>query len=263
MPEDLPRVLRRCPGPELRALVDRYGRFFTLRELRQLLLNPFVDGEILTELASVRTLTRSPAAKAAIAAHARTPEAISTRFLPHLFWRHLLDISVNGKLRLSVRRVAERHLIERLPRLALGERIALARRASPAALGALLKTEEAGVLTAALDNPRAKEEVFMPLLRGAETSPQALALIAGHPRWRGRYEIRLALCRQPRTPFQHLQDLLPGLRRDDLKELLLIDDHSSLVHRWIRDLLHPPGDLGDVSAEPRATHDSDPGDTRP
>ena len=241
LPTDLLSQLRGSSGPNLRSLVEKYGRFFAMPELRQILLNPFVDGEIFEELASIRQLTQARAVQAAIAQHHRAPEAVAMRFVPHLFWRELLEISVNIRIRASVRRAAERYLLQRLPRLTAGEKIALARRAVPSTLGPLLQKEGSApdlrILGAALDNPRMTEQALIPLLRDEGALPRTLQKIADHPRWQNRYEIRVALCRNPQTPFRTIQDFLSSLSRDDLKGVGMVSGHSSVVLRWVSEHL--------------------------
>ena len=237
LPDDLLSRLRRSPAPELRRLVETYGRFFGMPEVRQMLLNPFVDGESLEELATIRTLSRVRAVQAALCRHHRTPESVAMRFLPHLFWRELLEITVHIRIRAAVRRAAERYLLERLPRLTLGEKVALARRAVPSTLGPLVLEGNPGILGAALDNPRATEEALIPLLRHPEAPSKALAQVAAHPRWGTRYEVMVALCRNARTPFGVLQESLPKLGREDLEGVLMVGAHSALVHLWAREEL--------------------------
>lgn len=236
-PEGLTSRLRRSPSRELKGLVADYGRFFGLPEVRQLLLNPFVDEDVLEELATIRSLCRTRAVQAALARHHRTPEPVAMRFLPHLFWRELLEVTVDIRIRASVRRAAERQLLDRLPRLTAGEKIALARRAVPSTSGPLVRDGDERILAAVLDNPRTTEEALIPLLRNVDAAPQLLRQVAVHRRWGTRYEIRVALCRNPQTPFADIRRLLPSLRRDDLVGVSMVSRHSTVVHGWVEDEL--------------------------
>lgn len=237
LPESIKLDLRRSGRDRLNRLVLDHGRLFGLPEVRQLLLNPFVDGEILQEVASIRHLTSAYPVKAALARHWKTPEPVAMRLVPHLFWRELLEICVDVRIRGPVRRAAERYLLERLSRLTLGEKISLARRIGPSAGRSLVVDAEPEVLSALMQNPRMTEEALMPLLTSDKASPQALYAVAEHPRWGTRYEIRSALCRNPQTPFSVVLRLLPELRREDLSGVATVAKHSGVVLRRVEELL--------------------------
>ena len=237
LPDDLLGRLSRASSLELRALVEDYGRFFGLPEVRQVLRNPFVDSDTIQELSTIRLLITSRPVQAAIARHFRAPERVAMRFIPNLFWRELLDITVDVRIRGPVRRVAERQMLERLPRLTVGERVALARRA-PATTGrALARSADLRVLGALLGNPRTTVQSLMPLLSHEEASPRALGEVAAHPRWGVRYDVQVALCRNPQTPFSEIFRLLPRLSRDDLEGIVAISQHSGVVVRRAEALL--------------------------
>ncbi len=223
--------MRRASAPELKDLLRDYGRFFTLAHVRQLLLNPFVDSEILQELATIRTLVALHPVRVAICKHPRTPEPVAMRWLPDLYWRELLEVTVDMRIRGAVRTVAERYLLERLPRLTRGEKIALARRATASTVKQLAKNADQRVLMALLDNPRTTEASLMPLLTDEGAAPRALAEVADHARWVTRYEVALALCLNPQTPFRQVFELLPRLGRGDLERVCGQAKHSSVVLR--------------------------------
>lgn len=229
--------MRRASAPELKVLLQDYGRFFALPQVRQILLNPFVDAELLQELATIRPLVALHPVRVAISKHPRTPEPVAMRFIPDLFWRELLEITVDVRIRGAVRMVAERYLLERLPRLALGEKIALARRATASTAKQLARKADSRVLAALLDNPRTTDLALMPLLTDEEASPRALEKIATHERWATRYEVALALCSNPQTPFRQIFKLLPKLNRRDLESVASHSRHSSVVLHKADELL--------------------------
>jgi hypothetical protein len=73
------------------------------------------------------------------------------------------------------------------------------------------------VIAALLENPRLTEGLLVPLAADENASPQALAVVAGNPKWASRYPIRAALCRNPRTPLGAGLALLPMLQKKDLE----------------------------------------------
>ena len=100
----------------------------------------------------------------------------------------------------------------------LGDRITLARLATPALLPELLAATERQVAESALVNPRLREEDLVSALRRDDVTPALVEAAAGSPRWASNYAVRLALVLQPRTPLplalQQISSLVPrDLRR--------------------------------------------------
>lgn len=172
-----------------------------------------------------------------LARNSRTPEAVAMRLLPGLFWRDLLEITLDVRVSPGVRAAAEGHLVKRLPRLAVGEKITIARRAGHGALAVLRHDPSLRVLAALLENPRLIEAVLLPLVTSEAASPQQLALVAGNPRWGSGYEIRRALARNPQTLSSTALTLLPTLRRSDLETIAVSERLSWLVRHQARELL--------------------------
>ena len=77
-----------------------------------------------------RSWMRSREVKLAFVANPRAPQVLARQFLPHLGWRDLAALSVNLRVSPVLRREAEKLLKTRLPELSVGEKVALARRAS-------------------------------------------------------------------------------------------------------------------------------------
>ncbi|MEO7795283.1 MAG: hypothetical protein ABIV06_10970, partial [Thermoanaerobaculia bacterium] len=115
------------------------------------------------------------------------------------------------------RRASEMRLVERLPALAVGEKMAIARSAAPGVLSAVRHDPTPRVIAALLENPRLTEGLLLPLLASEAALPAVLAVVAGNPRWSVRYPVRLALCQNSRTPLERALMLLPLLKRGDLE----------------------------------------------
>jgi hypothetical protein len=246
-PEGLAHRLRRAGSSELRRLTADHLRELTLREVRQILLNPYVTAEVIEELVLARHLLSGYAMRQALARHRRTPEAAALRFLPGLFWRDLLEITLDVCLRPAVRRSAEKYLVQRLPALAVGEKVSLARRASATVIAELRRDPSPRVVTALLDNPRLTEQLLTPLAVRS-TSPRVLDLVAQSARWGRLYEIRAALARNVASPFRAVFAILPTLRRDDVAALAADEQQSTVVRNraaevlaaWSRPKIDPP-----------------------
>lgn len=163
-----------------------------------------------------------------------TPEAQALELLPGLFWRDLAEVSLNIQLRPPLRAAAERQLAERLPALAEGEKVTLARRAAATVLGRLLRDPSRRVVAAALDNPRLTEGLLYPLVRRETTVPAVLALVAESPRWGNHYELKVGLAQNPATPLDVALRLLPSLKRSDLRTVALAPGVAAAVRQRAR-----------------------------
>ena len=104
--------------------------------------------------------------------------------------------------------------------LSLGERVALARRASRGLIGPLIGTHEGPVLRGLLGNVRLVEMEAVRVASCACKQPDLFRHMAGHPKWGMRRSVRLALLRNPRTPVPAALRLVEKLSPRDLRELV-------------------------------------------
>ncbi len=239
--EGLRARLGRSNAKELLRLVADQAQSLTIGDVRRVLRNPFATAEVIEALLGARRLLASYDVRSAIARHRRAPEAVALRFIPGLFWRDLLEISVDVRISPAVRQVSEKYLTQRLSRLATGEKMAIARRATAGVLAHLRQDPSLYVIKALLENPRLTEPVLLPMVADEATVPRALDLVAAQPRWGSRYEIRVALARNPRSPFRVILDILPTLRRRDLHAVANREVHSSFVRNRAKELLDSAG----------------------
>lgn len=131
----------------------------------------------------------------------------------------------------------ELHLGARLPELAVGEKVTIARRASSGILSQLRHDPNPQVIAALLDNPRLTEGLLAPVLHSAATPPAVLELIAADRRWGVRYPLRVALVRNPATPLKTSWRLLESLRKADLRPVAADPRIPEPVRRRARVLL--------------------------
>ncbi len=161
------------------------------------------------------------------------------RFVAGLYWRDLAAISLDVHVHPSVRRVAEKYLVQRLSRLTVGEKVTLARRSSGEVIAHLRHDPSVRVVAALLENPRLTEELLVPLATKSG-SPRILDLLARHPRWGRRTEIRAALAKNGATPFRAVFAILPLLARHELAEIAADEEQSSVVRNRAREILEKP-----------------------
>jgi hypothetical protein len=177
-----------------------------------------VPAAFLEEVAATRPWSERPRVLAAVVTSPRSSRALGLRLVGALSWREQADVAATMRLSAAVRARAESLLRDSLPDMRLGDRVALARLATPALLGPLLADAEARVLDAALGNPRLREEDLVRSLRRDDVTRALLEGASVSPRWRDAYAVRLALVLQPRTPLAvallQISSLVPGdLRR--------------------------------------------------
>jgi hypothetical protein len=134
----------------------------------------------------------------------------------------------------EIRRLAEEMVLARLPQLALGEKLALARR-SPARIAAALAAEgNPRVVNLALENPMLTEGQVLKMLAREGLSDRVVAGVARHPKWACRRTVRLALIHHPLAPLAVVLRLLGELPPGDLRELA----RSSRLSGNLRGCIH-------------------------
>ena len=226
--------------------VESDGRSATIAELRRYLLTgpeAFLDGAIdnphlgdeemllllrnrrarpalLTRIGKDRRWTRNSEVRRLLVQHPQVPTALARSMLSNLFWKDLLDVSVNLRVNPVIRRQAERMLQLRVEDLTLGEKIALARRAPRAVITGLIHSDEPRLLRSVLGNPTLIEQDAVNIAGAGRSGGDVLTHLAEHPRWGVRRSVRQALIRNPRTPVAVSLRLIGGLPRRDLKELI-------------------------------------------
>jgi len=213
---DLQRRLREAGLAELEAIVGELGARLDRAGALALLRNPHVSAELIDGLARHSDLVARYELQREIAAHPRAPRALALRFVSLLYWRDLASLASDVRLHPIIRRSAERRLLERIPALAVGEKTALARRASRAVVARLRFDASPRVLAALLENPRLTEGELMPLAGFERANPRCLEVLARDSRWSNRMPLRVALCRNPATPLSCALALLAGLPRREL-----------------------------------------------
>jgi len=234
---ELHRRLREAGSEELAELVRERAGELDPPAVRQALRSPYCTAEVIESIAGISRLLSFHEVRREIALHPRAPEALAGRFVPTLYWRDLMELTLDARARPTLRRAAELHLTTRLPELAVGEKVSIARRAGPGVLAQLRHDPNPQVISALLDNPRLTEGTLAPVLHGGRTPPAILELIANDRRWGVRYPLRVALVRNPATPLNTAWRLLESLRASDLRIVAADPRSPDPVRRRARVLL--------------------------
>lgn len=215
--EELSTVLYDASEQVLLALLDNPR--LTEDHLKVLLSRKNLSQAFLRELGGCERLLRDYPVKLALVRHPHTPRSISLTLVRHLYLFDLLKVASTPSAPAELRRVAEEAVVARVTALSLGERLSLARLGTGRIAAALLGDAEARVFRCALDNPRLTGEGVVKTLMEDRLRPEAVEAIATHQRWSLRYEVRLALIRNPATSLGRVLALVEQVRRNDLAEL--------------------------------------------
>ena len=186
----------------------------TVPRVRELLARPELDEVLMLALlrrpvpvrflelvAATPPWSERPRMLGGVVLNPRTPRVLALRLLPSLFWRDLAEVAASPRLPKGVRGRAEAILQEQLPDMRLGEKITLAKIATPPVLARLLAETDPKVSEACLINPRLREEDLVTALRRDTAARGLLEAASSSSRWGDRYAVRLALVLQPRTPL--------------------------------------------------------------
>jgi hypothetical protein len=178
--------------------------------------------------------------KAGLVRNPHTPRPLAMNMAKFLFWRDLALVADDFFVAPPVRKLCERILIERLPEMSLGEKIALARIAGRSLHHRLLDIPELPVLQALLWNGRMTEQDVTAFADDPNTPSRALEATGRHPRWRGSYAIRLALARNGHTPLAVALGILTSLMERDIRSLAAFQSTPLILKLACERVLNDP-----------------------
>jgi len=193
-------AIREMNGDELAEFVGQRLHQLEEDEVVAVLSNRFCSAPICNRIASVARLTSYYAVKLQLVTCRSSPQHVSHRFVRYLYWTDLVRLSTDVRTSPAVRRVVDQQLLTGLPKLALGEKISMARKCGRDLSKVLMKDPDKKVFVALLDNPRVREEDLVTLIRSGGAHPEKLRMLSDHRKWGARYTIRLALIFNPTTP---------------------------------------------------------------
>jgi hypothetical protein len=203
------------------------------RDLLRLLERKDLPGEVLREIAAHKEAARNYSVKLALARHPKTPRLISLPILKFLYLFDLLRVTQTPAVPADVKLVAEETILKKFDMLPRGEKITLARRGSGRVAAGLIVSEDRELILAALENPFLTEGHLLKVLALENLPVLVVELIAHHPKWCHRYYLRLALIRNPRTPFQQVLGFIPDMAVNDLRDICLDRRMPEPVRKYI------------------------------
>jgi hypothetical protein len=215
--EELAALLHHTEAEVLLALLDNPA--LEEAQLCMLLERKNLPAEILEEVARRKPLLKNYRVKKALAFHPRTPRLVTLRLLRDLYLMDLVQLTLLAGIPTELKRNAEDQLVSRLPQLALGQKITLARRGPARLAGALLAEGHAQIVGMVLDNAYLTEAQVLRVLSREKLPPVVVRTISLHRKWSISYNVRLALVRHPLSPLATVLAYLPELTVSDLREL--------------------------------------------
>ena len=163
----------------------------------------------------------------------KTPVHVSLQHIQFLYLFDLVSLCMQPVIPQEVKQAAEERIVAQIPKMPIGQKITLARRASPRIVTHLLNGENLQVIHAGLDNPYLTENILFQLLNRPTCSQKVVESIATHKKWSILNDLRLALLRHPHLSLAHALKFIPELKRADIKELA----QDSRVNRFVRQYL--------------------------
>ncbi len=206
----------------------------SMEVLRVVLKNPLLDEAHLLVLMKRRDLTedllkavhtlpqvaKSHKLKVALVHNPNAPDEIVMGFLPHLYLFELVSVFFLSWISAYLKLAAERAVLQRLPAVPLGNKLTLARRGTNSLVGALLKEGDPVLMDACLSNPCLKEVNILQFLNGPTATAETISVVARHPRWYSRLNLKLAILKNQKTPLVWFTVFLPTLPASEVKNLL-------------------------------------------
>ena len=231
-PEDLAKLIYDVREPFLLALLDNPR----LDESHLILLLDRADlpAAVLEAVARRRKWQKHYDVRRRIVFHRHTPRLTAFRLARELYLMDLVQLSLLPAVQSELRRLAEELILSRLPQIPLGQKMALARRASGRVASGLIAEGHARVARTALDNPFLNEAQILRPLSNPKLPAEILAGVARHRKWSTLPNVRLAVMRHPlATP-----GLVLGFVRDissrDLDDLAQLSSLSPAIIRVLR-----------------------------
>ncbi len=203
------------------------------RDLLRLLARKDLAHEVVRELAQHKEVRKNYAVQLALVRHPKTPRLVSVPLMKFFYVFDLLRVAQTPAVPTDIKMLAEETILKKLEGMPRGERISLARRGTGRLAASLMAEPDLELLRAALDNPSLTEGNLLKVLARDGLHPVIVEQIAQHERWSRHYHLRLALIRNPLTPFSRVLAFLPDLAITDLRDICLDHRMPDTVRKYI------------------------------
>lgn len=157
--------------------------------------------------------------KVYICRHPKTPQKITLSLLKFIRVFDLGEMTKDQGVPVSTRQKIEYLLIEKIPSMPSGVKLALSKRSSSTVVAALIERGDARVVSGCLDSPSLTEGHLLKIIAKAEAKPVVVRSISEHPKWSLRQSLRYALVRHQLTPLSLADRFISEMKTQDLREL--------------------------------------------
>jgi hypothetical protein len=219
-----------------------------------------VSAETLGFLAGDVRFKGSYKLKLAICRNPRTPQKVTLSMLKFLRLFDLSDITRDQHININIRQKVENMIAERIPAMPLGNKTALAKKASTNILLSLMERGDERVISICLDSPALTEAHLYKLINNPQTKPAVIKMLATHTKWSLSYFVRFALIRNFYTPMTCVSKFITRMKTTDLRDLYYDPKVPSSTKPFIFRELGERGETVDI--EPEVTYDLHDDDDR-
>lgn len=185
--------------------------------------------EKVERLAETAIVRKSRKVRRALAAHPHAPRHLALRIIREFYTFDLMQFALTPGVGADLKRSADELLVSRLASITLGERLALARRASGTVATSLLLDKESRVWQTALENSRLTEAALVRILARSTVSAALVEAVSHHVKWSARHEVRMALLRNAKTPVACAIEFARTLPPVQLREILRVSHLSDEI----------------------------------
>jgi len=206
------------------------------RDLIRLLRAPACPAALVERLAACRWVLRERRVLPLVIRHPACPRSFALEAAGRVGWRDLLEVARDPRAAPLIRRQAERKVLDRIPQMALGERIALARFATRTVFPGLFASADVPCVQALLDNAQFTESDAVRLVQVNECGACVLALVR-HPRWGAAPGVVRAALRHRGLPMGIALGLLASIGSTDLADLAAATEVSEGVKAAAQQLI--------------------------
>jgi hypothetical protein len=168
-----------------------------------------------------------------VAQHPHSPKRITLVALRQVYLFNLVRLSLLPSVPIDIRRFAEDVILLRVPHLAIGEKLTLARRGPARVAAAILAEGHSQAIKLALANGFLTESQLLRVLGKEGLSARVVVAVARHPRWACLYNIRTALIRNEHTPAACMKPFLSDLTQRDLGDISNVNELSKEARKLI------------------------------
>lgn len=193
-----------------------------------------LPASVLQELAKNTEVLKTRGILVALICHPRTPRFVSLPASRTLHTFELMNVAMQPAVPADVKMAVEQSIIDRLENMSLGERITLAKRGSTRVAERLLRDPELQIVQLALVNPYLIEACVVRTLMIEDAADERFVkLVAEHPKWSLRTDVRAALLRNPKTPMGVAVNIVHQLPVDVAREALLNSNLPTSVRNYL------------------------------